>query len=108
VWRFTLKNVDVFETKPPCHDFIWIVVRALGEPGSSEWRPTHGTGPWSAQAEKWKNYAVKEIKRFAHSKKTVEIQAHVKQHFRIGCGFALGRPVWVFGLINDGTTYFSK
>jgi hypothetical protein len=27
----------------------------------------------AAQAEKWKNHDVKQIKRFAHSKKTVEI-----------------------------------
>jgi hypothetical protein len=62
----------------------------------------------AAQAEKWKNHAVKQIKRFAHSKETVEIQAYVEQHFRIGDGFALGRPVSVLGLISDGITYFSK
>jgi hypothetical protein len=44
----------------------------------------------------------------AHSKKTVDVQAYVKQHFRIRGGFALGRPVSVFGLINDGIQYFSK
>jgi hypothetical protein len=65
--------------------------------------------PTSAvQAEKWKNYVVKQIKRFAHSKKTVEIQVYVEQHFRIGGGFALGRPVSVFGLISKGIKYFSK
>jgi hypothetical protein len=46
----------------------------------------------AAQAEKWKNHDVKQIKRFAHFKKTMEIQAYVEQHFRIGGGFALGRP----------------
>jgi hypothetical protein len=44
----------------------------------------------AAQAEKWKNHAVKQIKKFAHSEKTVEIQAYMEQHFRIGGGFALG------------------
>jgi hypothetical protein len=62
----------------------------------------------AAQAEKWKNHAVKQIKRFAHFKKTVEIQAYVEQHFRIGGGFALGRPVSVFSLISDGINDFSK
>jgi hypothetical protein len=62
----------------------------------------------AAQAEKWKNHAVNQINRFAHSKKTVEIQAYVEQHFRIGGGFALGRPVLVFGLISDGINFFSK
>jgi hypothetical protein len=46
----------------------------------------------AAQAEKWKNQAVKQIKRSAHSKKTVEIQAEVEQHFRIGGGsLSVGR-----------------
>jgi hypothetical protein len=62
----------------------------------------------TAQAEKWKNHAVKQIKRFAHSKKTLEIQASVEQHFRIRGGFALGRPVSVFDLISDGIQYLSK
>jgi hypothetical protein len=107
-WRFSLKNGDVFETKPPRHYLTWIGVRAPCEPGSSEWEPTQGTGPWSAQGEKWKNHAVKQIKRFAHSMKTVEIQAYVDQYFRIGSGFALGRRVSAFGLIRDGIQYFSK
>jgi hypothetical protein len=51
---------------------------------------------------------VEQSKRFAHSKKTVEIQAYVEQHFRIGGGFALDRPVSVFGLTRDGIKYFSK
>jgi hypothetical protein len=55
-----------------------------------------------------KKHAAKQIKRFAHSKKTVEIQVDVEQHFRIGGGFAFGRPVSVFGLISDGIKYFSK
>jgi hypothetical protein len=38
----------------------------------------------ATQAEKWKNHAVKPIKRFAHSKKSVEVQADVERHFRIG------------------------
>jgi hypothetical protein len=54
------------------------------------------------------NDAVKQIKRFAHSKKIVELQAYVEQHFRIGGGFALSRPVSVFGLICDGIKYFSE
>jgi hypothetical protein len=58
-----------------------------------------GPGPWPLQDEKWKNHAVKQIKRFAQSKKTVDIQASVGQNFRIGGEFALGRPVSVFGLI---------
>jgi hypothetical protein len=62
----------------------------------------------AAQAEKWKNHAVKQIKRFAHSEKTVEIQVYVEQHFRIGGGSALSWPVSVFGLISDGIKYFSK
>jgi hypothetical protein len=62
----------------------------------------------AAQAEKWKNHIVKQTKRVAHSKKIVEIQAYVEQHFRIGGGFALGGPVSVFGLISDGIEYFSK
>jgi hypothetical protein len=45
---------------------------------------------------------MKQIKRFAHSKKTVEIQARVRQHLRIGGRFALGRQVSVFGLISNG------
>jgi hypothetical protein len=49
-----------------------------------------------------------QIKRFGHSKKTVEIQAYVEEHFGIGGGFALGRPVSVFGLLRDGIKYFSK
>jgi hypothetical protein len=61
-----------------------------------------------AQAEKWKNHAVKQIKKFAHCKKTMEIRAYVEQHFRIGDGFTLGRPVSAFGLISDGIQYFSK
>jgi hypothetical protein len=60
------------------------------------------------QAEKWKNHAAKQIKRFAHPKKTVEIQASVEQHFRIIGGLALDRPVSVFGLVSDGIKYFSK
>jgi hypothetical protein len=71
-------------------------------------RAIQGTGPWSAQDKKWKNHAVKQIKRFAHSKKTVEIQTYVEQHFRIGGEFALGQPVSVFGLISDRIKYFSK
>jgi hypothetical protein len=51
---------------------------------------------------------VKQIKRFAHSKNPAEIQAYVKQDFWIGGGFALGRPVSVFGLISDGIKYVSK
>jgi hypothetical protein len=51
---------------------------------------------------------VKQIKRFAHSKQIVEIQAYVAQHFRIGGGFLLGRPLSLFGLIRDGIQYFSK
>jgi hypothetical protein len=47
---------------------------------------------FALQAEKWKNHAVKQIKRFAYSMKTVEIQAYVEQHFRIGGRFALG--IW--------------
>jgi hypothetical protein len=49
-----------------------------------------------------------QIKRFAHSKKTAGIQAYGEQHFRIGGGFALNRPVSIFGLISDGIKYFSK
>jgi hypothetical protein len=70
--------------------------------------PTQGTGPWSAQDEKWKNHAVKQIERFTHSKKAAKIRADMEQHFRIGGGFALGWPVSVFGLISDGIKYFSK
>jgi hypothetical protein len=77
MWRFSFKNGDVFETKPPRHHFTWIVVRAPCEPGSSECGPSHGTRPWSAHAEKWKSHAVKQVKRFAHCKMTVEIQAYV-------------------------------
>jgi hypothetical protein len=62
----------------------------------------------AAQAEKWKNHAVKQIKRFAHSKKTVEIQTYMEQHFRIGGGFALDRPVSVFGVVSDRIKCFSK
>jgi hypothetical protein len=108
MWRLSLRNGDVFETKPPCHHFTWIVVRVPYDPGSSEWGPTQGTGPWLTQAEKWKNHAVKQIKRFAPSKKTVEIHAYVEQHFRIGGGFALGRPASVLGLIPDEIKHFSK
>jgi hypothetical protein len=60
------------------------------------------------QAEKWKNHAVKQIKRFANFKNFVEIQTYVEQHFRIGGGFALGSPVSVFGLISDEIKCFSK
>jgi hypothetical protein len=70
--------------------------------------PTQGIGSWLAQAEKWKNHAVKQIKRLAHSKKTMEIQTYAEQHSQIGGGFTLSRPVSVFGLISDGIKYFSK
>jgi hypothetical protein len=62
----------------------------------------------AAQAEKWKKQVVKQIKRFAYSKKTVEIQAYMDQHFRIGGRFDVGRPVLVFGLISNEIQYLSK
>jgi hypothetical protein len=62
----------------------------------------------AAQAEKWKNHVVKQVKRFAYTKKTGEIQAYVNQHFWIGGGFPLGRPVSLFSLISNGIKYFSK
>jgi hypothetical protein len=64
------------------------------------------TSAW--QDEKWKNHAVKQIQRFGHSKKTVEIQAHVEQHFQIGRRLALGCLASVFGLISDEIKYFSE
>jgi hypothetical protein len=102
MWRFNLKNGDIFETKSPHHYFTWIVIRTPYEPESTELWPTHGRGPWSAQAQKWKNHAMKQIKIVADFKKTVEIQVYVEQHFRIGGGFALDRLVSVFALIRDG------
>jgi hypothetical protein len=52
--------------------------------------------------------AVSQIKRFSHSRKTMEIEAYVHNHFVIGNEFALGRPISVFRLISDGIAHFSQ
>jgi hypothetical protein len=52
--------------------------------------------------------AVKDIKRFSHSRKTKEIEGYVRERFRLGTEFALGRPVSLFGLVSDGIIHFSS
>jgi hypothetical protein len=64
--------------------------------------------PFSLEQDaKWRNYAVKEIKRFSFSRKTAEIVAYVDLHFQVGNAFVLGRPVLLFGLISDGIAQFT-
>jgi hypothetical protein len=53
MWRFSLRNGDIFEIESPRHHFTWIVVRAPCEPGSSEWGSTQGTGLWSVRTKLW-------------------------------------------------------
>jgi hypothetical protein len=52
--------------------------------------------------------AVRQIKRFSYSRKTMEIEAYVQNHFVIGNEFSLGRPISVFRLISDGIAHFSQ
>jgi hypothetical protein len=51
---------------------------------------------------------VRQIKRFSHSRKTMEIKAYVQNHFVIGDEFSLGRLISVFRLISDGIAHFSQ
>jgi hypothetical protein len=52
--------------------------------------------------------AVRQIKWFSHSRKTMEIEASVQNHFVIGDEFALGRPISVFRLIGSRIGHFSQ
>jgi hypothetical protein len=45
--------------------------------------------------------AMRNIRRFSHSKKKEEIRQFVENHFAIGQEFALGLPISVFDLISD-------
>jgi hypothetical protein len=74
---------------------IRLVCRAERGPASSE------------QVAKWQAHAVKQIKRFSYSRKTAEIKEYVERHFEIRNGFALGRPVSLFGLVSDGIALFA-
>jgi hypothetical protein len=55
-----------------------------------------------------KNLAVKNIKRFSHSKQKKEIIAYVQANFHIGDTFLLGQPVSVYQLISTGISLFSS
>jgi hypothetical protein len=52
--------------------------------------------------------AMRNIRRFSHSKKKEEIKQFVESHFVIGRGFVLGLPISVLDLISDGIRHFSQ
>jgi hypothetical protein len=52
--------------------------------------------------------AVRNIKRFSHSKRKEEIRQFVEGSFVIGTEFALELPISVLDLISDGIRHFSQ
>jgi hypothetical protein len=52
--------------------------------------------------------AVRQIKRFSHSRKKMEIEAYIQNYFVTGDEFALGRLISVFRPISDRIAHFSQ
>jgi hypothetical protein len=88
-------RLDLGETARRLTTDIRVVCRAERSAASSE------------QVAEWQAHAVQQIKQFSYSKKTAEISEYVERHFEIRNGFALGRPVSLFGLISDGIALFT-
>jgi hypothetical protein len=55
-----------------------------------------------------KELAMRNIRRFLHSKNKEEIKQFVESHFAIGREFALGLSISVLDLISDGIRHFSQ
>jgi hypothetical protein len=55
-----------------------------------------------------KELAIRNMKRFSHSKGKSEIQKYVDQNLKVDGGFALGLPISVLNLISEGIRSFSK
>ena len=69
---------------------------------------TEGAPFSDEQRMSWEDHAVRQIKRFSHSRKTREIRAFVQENFEVGTSFALGLPVSLFGVISEGISQFSQ
>jgi hypothetical protein len=55
-----------------------------------------------------KELAIRNIKRFSHSKGKSAIQKYVDHNFKVDVGFALGLPISVLNLISEAIRSFSK
>jgi hypothetical protein len=55
-----------------------------------------------------KEVAVRNVKRFSHSKRKEEIRQFIKGSIVSGTEFALGLPISVLDLISDGIRHFSQ
>jgi hypothetical protein len=55
-----------------------------------------------------KDVAMRNIRRFSHSKKKEELKQFVESHFAIGSESTFGLPISVLDLISDGIRHFSQ
>jgi hypothetical protein len=55
-----------------------------------------------------KELAIRNMKRFSHSKGNSEIQKDVDHNFKVDGGFALGLPISVLNLTSEGIRFFRK
>jgi hypothetical protein len=55
---------------------------------------------------RFKNVAVKNIKRFSRARNSEEIKRNAEQNFVSGGEFALGSPITVLNMISSGIRHF--